>query len=86
MDNNRYLTIYFIDGSEMSLTFPKQRGNPLLLAKRVQEALDADQLAIETGDQLLVIPMNNVKYFQLNPIPEKLPETVIRGAAIKNEK
>ena len=86
MDNNRYLTIYFIDGSEMSLTFPKQEGNPLLLAKRVQEALDADQLAIETGDQLLVIPMNNVKYFQMSPIPESLPETVIRGGAIKNEK
>ena len=86
MDNNRYLTIYFIDGSEMSITFPKQRGNPLLLAKRVQEALDADQLAIETGDQLLVIPMNNVKYFQMSPIPEKLPETVIRGGAIENEK
>jgi len=86
MDNNRYLTFYFIDGSEMSLTFPKQGGNPLLLAKRVQEALDADQLAIETGDQLLVIPMNNVKYFQMSPIPESLPETVIRGGAIKNEK
>ena len=86
MDNNRYLTIYFIDGSEMSLTFPKQGGNPLLLAKRVQEALDADQLAIETGDQLLVIPKSKVKYFQMSPIPEELPETVIRGGAKKNEK
>ncbi len=86
MDNNRYLTINFIDGSEMSLTFPKQGGNPHLLAKRVQEALDANQLAIEAGDQLLVIPMNNVKYFQLSPIPEMLPETVIRGGVIKNEK
>jgi len=86
MDNNRYLTIYFIDGSEMSLTFPKQGGNPLLLAKRVQEALDADQLAIETGDKLLVIPKSNVKYFQMSPIPEELPETVIRGGAKKNEK
>ena len=86
MDDNRYLTIYFIDGSEMSVTFPKQGGNPLLLAKRVQEALDADQLAIETGDQLLVIPKYNIKYLQLNPIPEKLPETVIRGGVIKNEK
>ena len=86
MDNNRYLTINFIDGSEMSLTFPDQGGNPFLLAKRVQEALDADQLAIETGDQLLVIPMNNVKYFQLSPVPEMLPETVIRGGAMKNKK
>ena len=86
MDNNRYLTIYFIDGSELAVTFPKQGGNPLLLAKRVQEALDADQLAIETRGQLLVIPMNNIKYFRMNPIPEELPNTVIRGGAIENEK
>ena len=86
MDNDRFLTIYFIDGSEMTVTFPKQGGNPLLLAKRVQEALDADQLAIETGGQLLVIPMNNIKYLKMNPIPKKLPETVIRGGVIKNKK
>jgi len=33
MDSNRFLTVHFIDGSEMSVTFPKQGGNPLLLAK-----------------------------------------------------
>ncbi len=84
MNSKRCLTIYFMDGSEMSLNFPKQGGNPLLLAKRVQEAIDADQIAIEIDDQLYVIPTNNIKYLHVSPMPEELPETVIRGGSLRN--
>ena len=83
MAEDRYLTIYFMDGSEMSLAFPKQQGNPLLLAKRIQEALDANHLAIETEGELLVFPKTGIKYLQMSPIPEELPETIIRGAKIQ---
>lgn len=82
MKSDRFLTVHFIDGSEMSVTFPKQGGNPLLLAKRVQEAIESMQLAIEMGGELFVIPMANVKYMQLSPSPDELPETVIRGGAL----
>lgn len=84
MGSNRFLTVHFIDGSEMSVTFPKQGGNPLLLAKRVQEAIDAKQLAIEMDGQLFVVPMANVKYLQMSPSPDELPETVILGGALKD--
>jgi len=84
MDNKRLLNIYFMDGSEMSLNFPKQGGNPLLLAKRVQEAIDANKISIEIDDQLYVIPTNNIKYLQVSPMPEELPETVIRGGSLRN--
>jgi len=73
-----------MDGSEMSLNFPKQGGNPLLLSKRVQEAIDANQISIEIDDQLYVIPTNNIKYLQVSPMPEELPETVIRGGSLRN--
>ncbi len=85
MESNRFLTVHFIDGSEMKVTFPRQGGNPLLLAKRVQEAIDSRQLAIEMGGQLYVIPMSNVKYLQMSPSPDELPETVIRGGTLKDE-
>ncbi|MCP4982805.1 MAG: hypothetical protein GY935_20190 [Gammaproteobacteria bacterium] len=84
MNSKRCLTIYFMDGSEMSLNFPKQGGNPLLLAKRVQEAIDASQIAIEIDDHLYVIPTNNIKYLHVSPMPEELPETVIRGGSLRN--
>jgi len=85
MASDRFLTIHFIDGSEMSVTFPKQGGNPLLLAKRVQQAIDSSQLALELDGQLFVVPMSNVKYLQLSPSPGELPETVIQGGALKDE-
>lgn len=84
MDNKRLLTIYFMDGSDMSINFPEQAGNPLLLAKRVQEAIDANQIAIEIDDQLYVIPTNNIKYMHVSPVPDELPETVIRGGSLGN--
>ena len=84
MSNERNITIFFTDGSDLKLTFPKQEGNPHLLAKRIQAALDSRQLAFEIDNELLVIPTNNIKYLQINPCPEMLPETVIVGGAIKS--
>lgn len=83
MADERIITLFFTDGSELALTFPKQAGNPHLLAKRVQAALDSPKLAFEIDNELLVIPTNNVKYMQMSPCPERLPDTVIRGGAIK---
>ena len=79
----RFLTIHFIDGSRLSVTFPQQSDDFSQIASRVQKALDANQLAIEIDGELFVIPMNNVKYLQVNPSPEKLPDTVIRSGALK---
>jgi hypothetical protein len=79
----RFLTIHFTDGSKLSMTFPQQSDDFSQIASRVQKALDANQLAIEVDDELFVIPMNNIKYLQVNPVPEKLPDTVIRGGALK---
>ena len=79
----RFLTIHFNDGSKLSVTFPQQSDSFSQIASRVQKALDSNQLAIEIDGELFVIPMNNVKYLQVNPAPEKLPDTVIRNGAIK---
>ena len=83
MSDERHVTLFFTDGSELSLSFPKQAGNPHLLAKRVQAALESPKLAFEINNELLVIPTHNIKYLQLSPCPEMLPETVIVGGSIK---
>ena len=85
MAMKRFLTIHFIDGSKLSVTFPQQTDDFSQIANRVQKALDANQLAIQIDGELLVIPMTNVKYLQVNPAPEKLPETVIRNGALKSD-
>jgi len=55
------------------------------MAERIQKALDANKLAIEIDGELFVIPMNNVKYLQMTPAPEKMPETIIRGGSLIND-
>ncbi|MCP4233198.1 MAG: hypothetical protein GY770_06385 [Aestuariibacter sp.] len=54
------------------------------VVNRIQKALDANQLTLEIDNQLFVIPMNNIKYMQVSPSPDKLPETVIRGGELKS--
>ena len=84
MSNDRSITIFFTDGSDLALSFPKQEGNPHMLAKRVQRALDSRQLAFEVNNELLVVPTNNIKYLRMNPCPEMLPDTVIVGGTVKS--
>ena len=81
----RFLTVHFTDGSKLSVTFPQQSDDFNQIASRVQKALDANQLAIEIDGELFVVPMNNVKYLQVNPAPEKLPESVIHSGALKSD-
>jgi hypothetical protein len=53
------------------MTFPQQSDDFSQIASRVQKALDANQLAIKVDGELFVIPMNNIKYLQVNPAPRK---------------
>jgi hypothetical protein len=41
-------------------------------------------LSIIDGE-LFIIPMNNVKYLQVAPAPEKMPETIIRDGSLVND-
>ena len=85
MAETRHLTIHFTDGNKLTVTFPKQMQDNSQMASRIQKALDANQFALEVDGEMFVIPMNNVKYMQVSPAPEKLPDTVIRGASLKHD-
>ena len=84
MSSDRSITLFFTDGTDLELSFPKQEGNPHMLAKRVQKALDSRQLAFEINNELLVVPTNNIKFLRINPCPEMLPDTIIVGGTIKS--
>jgi len=83
MKNNRTVTIHFIDGTSITVTFPKQGGSDSTTQlANIKKALEAERIPIEIGGQLLLIPMRNVKYVQISPTPEVLPKDIIRGAQI----
>ena len=77
-------TIHFTDGSKIVLTWPRQAGNEeATVASRIKSALESDRIMAEINGSLIVIPVRNVKYFQITPSPEKLPAgSVLLGAEI----
>ena len=84
MTTKNFLTIHFTGDSKLSMTFPQQTDDSHQIAAKVQKALDANQLAIEVDGEMFVIPMNNIKYLQVNPAPRKLPDTVIGSASLRS--
>ncbi len=75
------LVIRFMDGSKITLRYPKQAGtDPTTIAANVRKALEADRLLVEMDGNLLFIPLANVKYVEVRPAPDVLPPTVLRNA------
>ena len=80
--SRRFITIHFNDGSKLSASFPQQSGDPSTLASKVHKAIAASSIALECEGTLTVVPMTNVKYVEVHPAPEKLPDSVIAGARL----
>lgn len=77
--------IHFMDGSSIVIDYPKQAGNdPSTIASNVKKALDTDKIVVEVDGSLLVIPMNNIKYVAITPLPDALPAGVLRHAHISD--
>jgi hypothetical protein len=85
MADKRFLTIHFTDGSKLSVTFPKQEQDAHQVAAKIQKAMDANSLTLEVAGELFMIPKDNIKYLQVSPTPEIMPDSVIRGAVLEPE-
>lgn len=76
-------TIHFMDGSKISLRWPRQAGTGAqIIALNVKKALEADRILVEIDGTLLLIPLRNVKYIEITPSPKELPSGVLRGAQL----
>jgi len=83
MTRNGTMVIFFMDGSKITLTYPRQaKTDTATMASNVRKAIDQDKLTVEAEGELLVIPMRNVKYVQVSPAPDALPQGVLGGARL----
>jgi hypothetical protein len=84
MNEDRSLTIYFNNGTEMQVAFPAQVKNSLgALVETLKRVLEADKLVIQTKDRLLVIPWSAVSYVAADGVPPNaLPLGSIKGAQV----
>lgn len=79
----RHVTFFFADNSQMKLVWPQQGSDdPQLFARQVTKCLEADKFAAEVEGQLVIIPMQNVKYITVSPSLDFLPQGVVRNAHI----
>jgi hypothetical protein len=82
---HRRATIHLTDKTTLTLEWPKQDTQGYtFLSEALRNAVEADRLMVEVEGSLVVIQMKNVKYIELLPIPEQLPEGVIRNARYAN--
>jgi hypothetical protein len=84
MEVSRFLTIHYVDGMSETFIFPKQATDHFDLMKKLNKTMTVDRLVIEADGSLHIIPLSAVKRFEFSPVPETLPEGIIRGATLSS--
>ena len=75
------LTVFFLDGTKASFVYPRQSGaEQAAIVNTVRKAIEAERLVLEVDGDLVVIPIQSVKYVQLSPAPPHLPSGILRRA------
>jgi len=75
------MIIHFTDGTKVAFRYPKIT-DATTLATKIRKGLEQDKIVVDTFDGLIIIPVSNIKYIQVSPSPEILPDGVIRDAEI----
>jgi hypothetical protein len=78
------LTIHYIDGTILKFKWDENNDDPMALIARVRKALvEMNRLYFEGDGNLMIIPMQNIRYLNFSPLPAALPkDLVIRNASI----
>ncbi len=78
---HRRAVIHFTDNTTLALEWPKQEMQGFhFLSEALRKAIESERLLVEVDGNLLIIQTRNIKYAELIPVPEQLPEGVIRHA------
>jgi hypothetical protein len=79
--NTRRAIIHFLDGTSLTLEWPKQAPKDFLKFRdQVENAMKSPQLCLEVDGNLMIIKTTSVKFFELVPAPEELPPGIVRNA------
>jgi hypothetical protein len=81
---SRGLTIHFIDGSTMNVSFPAQSDDQYLRKLLVGDVIKNRILMIQSDGAVHVIPFENIKQITVSPAPVEGIPGVIRDAQISD--
>jgi hypothetical protein len=83
MNDEKQLVIYFNNGQTMVLAFPTQiRDQGAGLLEAFKRIMEADKIAIQTEDKLIMIPWASVQHIELRPPPPTTPFGTIQKARV----
>ncbi len=81
MSVKKNLKIFFIDGNAMEFTF-QPTIDPSMIGAALNDIMTQSNLILEAEGRLFVFPTANIKYLTVNPSPERLSATIVRGAKL----
>lgn len=83
MNEDRQMTVHFINGTKMELTFPTQiKNSAAAVLEAMKKAMESDKLIIEGEGKLVIIPWASIKQVEVTPVPPALPFGAIKGVRI----
>ncbi len=78
-----HMAIHFMDGTKIVFKYPELTDTEAsMIASKVKKALDQDKIVVQTYDSVIVIPVANIKYIQVTPPPDALPDGILKNAQI----
>jgi hypothetical protein len=78
-----HMVIHFMDGTKIVFKyFDLADTEASMIASKVKKALDQDKIVVQTYDSVIVIPVANIKYIQVTPPPDALPDGILKNAEI----
>ncbi len=86
MTRDRAMIIHFMDGTNVSFTFPAQEANAFGSTLLIEELVQSPFLLVEAEGGLLLYPVANIKSIQLTNLSgvgqTVTPKGLIRGASV----
>lgn len=77
------MVIHFMDGTKIVFKYPELTDTEAsMIASKVRKALDQDKIVARTYDSVIVMPVANIKYIQITPPPDALPDGIFNNAQI----
>jgi hypothetical protein len=77
------LSIHYIDGTILKFKWDENNDDPSTMIARVRKALEMDRFYFEVDGNLMIIPIQNVRYLSFSPLPAALPkDLIIRNASM----
>jgi hypothetical protein len=77
MKENAQINIRFMDGTETMFQYPRLSGEDPSNLSLMRRFLETDRIVAQTSSSIVIVPLQNVKYLQVSPGPDKLPDNML---------